>query len=59
MDKKTFLGFGMQHNEKVVRKAATSIANSPSLEETYNEGQVKEAANKFTTVERLVRESKG
>lgn len=48
----------MQHNEKVVRKAATSIANSPSLEETYNEGQVKEAANKFTTIERLVRESK-
>lgn len=59
MDKKTFLGFGMQDNEKVVRKAATSIVNSPSLEETYNEGQVKEAANKFTTVERLVRESKG
>lgn len=46
----------MEHNYKTVKRAATSIVNSPSLQETYNEGQVKDSIGKFNTIMKIQRD---
>lgn len=43
----------MEHNYKTVKKASTSIDNTPSLQETFNESRVKESIGKFTTVMKI------